>query len=326
MKLKNTIAKCVALVLLGGGLAQAQDSHYSQYFNAPLNVNPAMTGVMNGKLRAGINFRSQWQNVPDAYGVGGASFDMKYAGFGIGAIVMNEGSANSAFNRFSFGVTGAYDFMPEEASNHLLVGVHLGLINKSVDLGSLSFGDPNNSNGGSPNPSGMNITNNSFLTPDVGLGLLWFNGSATSSVNPFLGVSVMHLNQPRDHFDGDAVLPMRATVHGGFTIGTDIGMDITPHGQYMNQGGAASTIVGVNVGYNLANLEASLVGGLSYRFEDAFIPYIGISYNDFLFGFSYDANTSQLSDVVNLKQSYEFSLTYIITDRTYKPKFICPRL
>jgi hypothetical protein len=29
---------------------------------------------------------------------------------------------------------------------------------------------------------------------------------------------------------------------------------------------------------------------------------------------------------MNLKQSFEFSLTYIITDRSYKPKFICPRL
>ncbi len=326
MKLKNTIAKCVALVLLGGGCVQAQDSHYSQYFNAPLNVNPALTGVMNGKLRAGINFRQQWQNVPDSYGVGGASFDMKYEGFGIGAVVMNEGSSSNSLNKFSFGLTGSYDFMGEADANHLLIGAHIGLINKSFDASSLVFGDPNNSNGGSPSPNPSGIANQSFLAPDLGLGLLWFNGSATSSVNPFLGVSAMHLNQPRDYFEGDDKLPMRLTVHGGFTIGTDIGMDITPHAQYMSQARSTSTILGVNVGYNLSSFEASLIGGLSYRFEDAFIPYLALSYNDFLFGFSYDANTSQLSDVVNAKRSFEFSLTYIITDRSYKPKFICPRL
>ncbi|MFT5969896.1 MAG: type IX secretion system PorP/SprF family membrane protein [Flavobacteriales bacterium] len=326
MKLKNTIAKGIALVLLGGGFVQAQDSHYSQYFNAPLNVNPALTGVMNGKLRAGINFRQQWQNVPDSYGIGGASFDMKYEGFGIGAIIINEGSAASSLNRFAFGLTGSYDFMKETDDNHLLVGVHLGLINKSFDGSGLTFGNPNNSNGGAPVPVDVGISNQSFLVPDLGLGLMWFNGSATSSVNPFMGVSVMHLNRPKDSFDGSDILPSRLTVHGGFTIGTDIGVDITPHGQYMSQARASSTILGVNVGYNLNSFDASLVGGLSYRFEDAFIPYLGISYKDFLFGFSYDANTSQLSDVMNLKQSFEFSLTYIITDRSYKPKFICPRL
>jgi type IX secretion system PorP/SprF family membrane protein len=326
MKLKNTIAKGIALVLLSGGLVQAQDSHYSQYFNAPLNVNPALTGVMNGKLRAGINFRQQWQSVPDSYGVAGASFDMKYQGFGIGAIVMNEGSAGNILNRFSFGLTGSYDFMEDTDENHILVGVHLGLINRSFDGSSLTFGNPNNSNGGNATPTDPGISNQSFLAPDFGVGLMWFNGSATSSVNPFLGVSAMHLNQPRDNFDGDATLPTRLTVHGGFTVGTDIGMDITPHAQYMTQARATSTILGVNVGYNLSSFEASLIGGLSYRFDDSFIPYLGVSYKDFLFGFSYDATTSQLSDVLKVKQSFEFSLTYTITDRSYKPKFICPRL
>lgn len=320
MKLKNTIAKCLALVLLGAGFsAQAQDPHLSQYFNAPLNVNPALTGVMNGKLRAGINFRQQWQNVPDAYGLGAASFDMKYDGFGLGAIVMNEGSGGNSFNRFSFGATGSYDFMDETAANHLLVGAYVGLINKSIKTGDITR---SNSTTGTPTAIG----NNSFLTPDLGVGLMWFNGSATSSVNPFLGVSVMHLNAPRDNFETEGKLDPRFTVHGGFTIGTDIGMDITPHAQYLSQSGANSTILGVNVGYNLAAFEASLIGGLSYRFEDSFIPYLGISYSDFLFGFSYDATTSQLSDVAKVKQSFELSLIYTITDRSYKPKFVCPRL
>ena len=39
---------------------QAQDIHFSQFFQAPLLVNPSLTGVFNGDQRAIVQYRNQW--------------------------------------------------------------------------------------------------------------------------------------------------------------------------------------------------------------------------------------------------------------------------
>src|SRR5213082_2142319 len=47
----------------------AQDLHFSQYFNSPLLVNPANTGFApDVDWRAGINYRNQWASItPNPY-------------------------------------------------------------------------------------------------------------------------------------------------------------------------------------------------------------------------------------------------------------------
>src|SRR5215203_323069 len=43
---------------------QAQDLHFSQFFNSPLTTNPANTGfIPDGDYRLGINYRDQWSSV-----------------------------------------------------------------------------------------------------------------------------------------------------------------------------------------------------------------------------------------------------------------------
>ena len=45
------------------GSLYAQDIHFSQYLTSPLNLNPALTGVMNEDLRLIANYRNQWKSV-----------------------------------------------------------------------------------------------------------------------------------------------------------------------------------------------------------------------------------------------------------------------
>ncbi len=43
---------------------QAQDLHFSQFFNSPLTTNPANTGfIPDGDYRLGINYRDQWSSI-----------------------------------------------------------------------------------------------------------------------------------------------------------------------------------------------------------------------------------------------------------------------
>ena len=41
----------------------SQDIHFSQFYMSPLNLNPAMTGVMNGNIRLTGNYWNQWASV-----------------------------------------------------------------------------------------------------------------------------------------------------------------------------------------------------------------------------------------------------------------------
>ena len=50
------------------GKVDAQDLHFSQYFNTPLLVNPANTGFNpDYDYRLGGNYRNQWANVGNPY-------------------------------------------------------------------------------------------------------------------------------------------------------------------------------------------------------------------------------------------------------------------
>ncbi|MBL0112281.1 MAG: type IX secretion system membrane protein PorP/SprF [Saprospiraceae bacterium] len=74
-----------------GFLMTAQDIHFSQFYMSPLNLNPALTGVMNCNKRFIGNFRNQWASVlrSNAYNTYSATYDQKipvgrYDYFGIG--------------------------------------------------------------------------------------------------------------------------------------------------------------------------------------------------------------------------------------------------
>nr|MBP6456087.1 type IX secretion system membrane protein PorP/SprF [Chitinophagaceae bacterium] len=56
-----------ALILLQQK-SNSQGLHFSQFYNAPILLNPANTGIIaNGNWRAGGNYRTQWFTIPVPY-------------------------------------------------------------------------------------------------------------------------------------------------------------------------------------------------------------------------------------------------------------------
>jgi hypothetical protein len=48
--------------------SNAQDIHFSQFFNSPLSTNPANTGfIPAADFRVGANYRDQWSTIPVPY-------------------------------------------------------------------------------------------------------------------------------------------------------------------------------------------------------------------------------------------------------------------
>jgi len=59
----------------------AQDPHFSQYYYAPIEMNPALSGVFEGKYRASMSYRDQWSSLlgSNSFKTLRASTDVKWA-------------------------------------------------------------------------------------------------------------------------------------------------------------------------------------------------------------------------------------------------------
>ncbi|MBL8010233.1 MAG: type IX secretion system membrane protein PorP/SprF, partial [Flavobacteriales bacterium] len=61
------------LVPVRGG---AQDVHFSQFFDAPLVLNPAVAGDIEGDQRVALFHRTQWQSVGSPFRTHALSYDL----------------------------------------------------------------------------------------------------------------------------------------------------------------------------------------------------------------------------------------------------------
>ena len=65
MSMRTRIVLLILFFQVSGGfILQAQDLHFSQWFNEPLLTNPANTGfIPDADYRLGANYRNQWSSV-----------------------------------------------------------------------------------------------------------------------------------------------------------------------------------------------------------------------------------------------------------------------
>jgi hypothetical protein len=96
---------------------------------------------------------------------------------------------------------------------------------------------------------------------------------------------------------------------------------------YNRQGNASEKILGTYVQYNVNDYTDFMFGGY-YRFKDAFAPFVGVDWKNFIVGLSYDVNASKLSSLTRNVNSFELSLTYVKRTgvRSIFDYIRCPRL
>src|SRR6056297_1942076 len=92
-----------------------QDIHFSQFYLSPLNLNPAMTGVMNCNIRLTANYRNQWASVlkSNAYSTYSVSYDQRIPVgrndyFGIGGTFWGDVAGEANFGTTTGKLSGSY--------------------------------------------------------------------------------------------------------------------------------------------------------------------------------------------------------------------------
>ena len=333
--MRKLIIFCYLFVLLGN--ASAQDPHFSQFFSSPLTLNPALTGKFYGTYRITGNYRNQWPTISNAFTTATASADFHIMQnniasndtWGLGFFGYSDNSSNGAVKFNYGGISTAYHKGLDEEGMHTLGGgIQVTYANMLINTSQLNFADQLTSSGFTGVTSevfGSSTLKSNYV--DVNAGIL-YNGSTSDRNNFYFGASMYHINRPEQSFTGaQYILSPRTTFHGGgyFPLGETSTLHISA--LQMFQGGASETMLGGAIQL-IANPDmqkpTSFYFGSWMRFNDAIIPYLGLEYDDFRFGMTYDYNTSSLKTASQNRGGIEISLIYIHRPNTDKP-VNCPK-
>jgi type IX secretion system PorP/SprF family membrane protein len=335
---------------------KAQDPRYTQYYQAPLRLNPAMTGVFEGVWRVGANFRTQWGSVMNQpYNTYAISADLKTPVFksdfiGVGFAALTDVSGQGLYNVTDINIgatymkklTGGGRSYKQSMTSYLVAGIQLGFGQRSVKWKELSYSTQyvNSTNPGDPTQATYydqgiynGEANNNRMTklyPDLSAGLLWY-GMMGRRKSVYAGLGLFHINRPEISLMNRSVagyeverLYMRITGHAGGEIligGRNSAISLLPGFVGMWQGPAMELNMGLGVKYQGAKyddfaLKFSVWTRLSNKLlaeidADALMLMVGLDWQTFQFGVSYDINLSTLTAVSNGQGSLEFSIIYV---------------
>ncbi len=309
----------ILMLFLSTQICAAQDHIYSQFYNSPVYLNPALNGQFEGDLRMNLIYRNQWTSIPGQLNY--YTFSMDYHvpkfGGGFGAMITKSSEGTAYLNKTNF--SGIYSYSVDFENSTLSFGLQAGVTNRKIDSEKLLFLDQIDARGiiagGATGASALQFNNKFFF--DAGGGINYVQG------NFMIGASGQHLNQPNESFTGTkSPLPVRLNAHISYKLPLDFYGDedapsVIPSVVVYNQAKIRSYSVGAQYKNRSVNL------GLWYRTEgsqqDAFVVslifdlFVKRDYDDKLrLGLSHDATTSKLP-YSNTSGTTEGALSYETT-------------
>lgn len=345
----------VALILsVFSGLSFAQDFHYSQFYNAPLHLNPALTGIFRGDVRAMGNYKSQWADVPVDYKTVSLAIDRKFLKvssddgfFSAGAAFNYDRAGDSKLTWANLDLNLSYTkvFSPQVIVS---LGGKAALVQRSFDQGNLRYNDQFDEQRGQVNlglPNNEAFNSEGKIFPDFSAGLnvrlqakqtseLAFRNNRRTKLD--VGVALHHLFAPDQAFYDNVVVPLERRLSPYIIADLQVLpiVDVTGAVTYQNQGSFYDELVMMLGGRiwisNTLNKKISLMAGMGLRrdkIQDAYWPTFEVSYNDLLVGLNYDFNTSQFDIATENRGGMELSVRYIIRKVRPLPEFkVCPLL
>jgi len=296
----------------------AQDYQFTQFYAAPVNLNPAFTGN-TAQSRMVMNYRNQWTAIPGAF----VTYNVTYEQFipqiksGIGLLVNHDkaGSGNLGYTS----VLGLYSYeFQVNYDLYLRPGLSFGRSFRTLDMNDLVFGDQLVRPDGSATVDRVQMPNSSFF--DVGAGLLLY------SHNYWIGASAAHINKPNESLLGyEASVPIKFSTHGGLrhmirTKTKSGGMHATLAAfNYRLQEDYDQFDIGVYYEYSpvvfgvwYRGLPGFKKNGYNVINHDAIALLFGYEIRKLKFGYSYDITISPL--ITSTAGSHEVSFIYVFAD------------
>jgi type IX secretion system PorP/SprF family membrane protein len=317
---KLTGAAICFLLALG---AAGQDLHFSQWFNSPLTTNPANTGfIPDADYRIGANYRNQYSTVMTVpyktMSIFGDAQVMRNridnGWLGIGGVILHDVAGTGKLTSTKIYGSLAYHQMLG-ISSLLTAGFNAGWVNKRINTADLKFPDQFDGkffDNTIQTDAILDNPNINYFDVQVGANYAYF---PTENIYVNGGVSVHHLNRPRESFFStdaagtDARISPRYIAFANASLKVNEMIIVNPMAYYTRQAQSSELVGGATLQYNLSgDGEAQLIGGLFVRPGDAFVPMVGFSWKNVRLTFSYDATTSSLKNYNASRGAYEFSI------------------
>jgi len=317
-------------------IVHAQDPSFSQFFSSPLNINPSLTGNINGDWRVISNMRDQWVGPASPYRTGTISFDTKIlqrklpenSTIGLGGMMMIDQAMQGAIKSSYASLNSSYSLLlnSDGINNRLSMGVGLIYGNRRIDYNKLNFGEQFNGYGFDTNlPTGEAALSQMKPYVSTSAGLLYSFSTTYSNLD--IGASAFHLNKPKRTVieDPKQYLDPRYVLHANFETFLQDGLVLNTNAVYQNQSGASYYSAGAALGYFLSDAKDENIivnAGMWYWSKNAIIPYVGLVYKNFQVGVSYDVTISKLAQASIKPKTFEISL--ILRGASEKEFIPCP--
>ncbi|MBL4669572.1 MAG: PorP/SprF family type IX secretion system membrane protein [Flavobacteriales bacterium] len=299
-----------------------QDIHFSQFYNSPLNLNPALIGGFNGEFRFVGNQRTQWSSVTTPYSTFGLSADAKNiynTPIGVGLSVYQDKAGDSEFSTLQVGIGVAYTLTLKDSLQTITVSGQPTFTQRSINYDKLQFDNQYNGNFYDANlNNGENFNNDGRTYFNLHGGIAW-NYKIAQRKELTAGLAMHNILKPQQTFFNENIqLHQRYTLHIGGLFAVSEKVDILPNINFQTQNKFKELIFGGQGKYHLNNGNyKALYAGVWYRNSDAAYFNVGLDYADFHFGVSYDLNLSSLKVASRNRGGFEFSIIYII--QRYRP-------
>jgi len=308
--------KLLLIAFVFAGLtAAAQDPQFSQYYQAPLYLNPGFTGI-TPQQRIVLNHRIQWPSLPQAFQTSAFSYDIFVnelrSGFGLLVTTDKMGSAGwrtttaSLLYSYKIKLTEKIVFSP---------GLSFGYGTNGLDRSKLRLGDGLEYDGISLDPDVNKLGRQSYF--DFGSGFLLYSKSL------WIGASFAHMNRPNLSVLNDVSrLGMKTAIHGGVRLDLSGGLSnrgrasyLTPSFIYRMQGNTFTQLdlglnyhvdpISVGVWYRGKPFQKTVINSIT---QDALILYLGLYFKSLTIGYSYDFTISEMQTASG--GAHEISIVY----------------
>lgn len=296
-----TFVSCIFFLCTPKQVA-AQDPVFSQFYHAPLQLNPALTGTTAAPVFH-LNYRNQWPAIDQAYVTYAASYNQfapKYnSGFGLS--VLADVAGNGIYTGTQVGMSYAYSLQFDK-DFYIRLGLEGNFVSKRLAWDKLIFFDQIDVETGAFDANG-NLNPTGEVQPGLNVNYVDFGFGALVHTPYFYGgASLKHINAPQEGFyqinENFGELPTRLSVHAGGKIPLTQYNKLrkpaflSPNVLFVKQRQFHQLNVGAYAQYDV------FLGGIWFRHTfsnaDAVIFMLGFEKNAFKLAYSYDLTVSNL--------------------------------
>ncbi|MBC7920639.1 MAG: type IX secretion system membrane protein PorP/SprF [Ferruginibacter sp.] len=300
--------------------ARAQDPQYSQFYAAPLYLNPAFAGTTDDS-RVMFNHRIQWPKLDAVFTTSGFGVDHNFERYnsGVGLLVTNDQISASGLKSLDLGAQYSYNLKLSQKTA-FRAGFQLSYVNRSIDYSRFVFNDQLSEWG----PNGR-LTTEVFDASAVSFADI-SSGGLFYGERWWFGFAAHHVNRPGQSFmKGESRLPMKGSLHTGYKfyidklsrtkdIEKEREKSVTLCANYKAQGEFDQLEVGMYTNYNVFVLGGWYRGlpikpykqGLSNH--ESIVVLTGFRYKGLNMGYSHDLTISQLAGATG--GAHEISIAY----------------